>query len=412
MRRNGILAILVAGHFITDGYMGMVAPLLPIIRERLGLSMALMGLIPFLTSVTASLAQPLFGWLCDRTRGAYFAGFGVAATAVGIATFGMAKSFPMMLLLLGLGGLGCGSFHPAGAALAARARQDRRDLALAIFSPGGITGYSVGPIVAIWLYGLWGLDRMWPVMILGLVAGPIIGIAAARLEAGQTTEDKQQAPPVDQDGVALPRRRRLTALGTLLVVVFLRSAVVIVFIAFLAQLMENRGVPERLWGYAIGAFTFAGGAAGLVGGYIAQAVGRRRLTVISLALCGPALFFFVNGPSPVVSWVCLIIGGALAQAAVPVNIVQAQMLLPTRQSLASALTMGFCWGTAAAVAPGLGYLVDHYTTLEVGLSVACVLPLIAAGLALLVPELTTGKGPVGPEPPIIPPPPIQASGGE
>lgn len=399
------LAGLVLGHGITDCYMGMVLPLLPIVRDRLGLSLAQVGYLTVCISVTASLVQPLLGWLSDRTRSAYLVGFGVALTGVGVSTFGRADGFWPMIGLLALGGLGCGSFHPAGAALAGRTGGERRDLALAVFSPGGILGYSLGPIIGILLYHRWGLDNMWPAMVGGLLLGPVIGGLASGLERGERGGAAAERPPVYPNGEAIPRRARLLLLALLLVVVFFRSGLIIAFTNFLAQLLANRGLPEALWGYVTGAFVFGGGLAGLIGGYVAHSVGRRWLTVLTLGLAAPALLFFLHNEGPS-AWVLLVLGGALAQAAVPVNIVQAQMLLPTRQSLASALTMGFCWGAASFLAPLVGHIADR-TTLTFSLSLVCLVPIAGATAAAFLPELRPGL-PLHPpaEPPSLPPAPL------
>jgi len=214
------LGALVLGHGITDCYMGMVLPLLPLIRDRLELSLAQVGCLTLCVSISSSLAQPLLGWLSDRTRSAYLVGLGVALTGVGVSTFGMANAFWPMVLLLSLGGLGCGAFHPAGAALAGRAGGQRRDLALAVFSPGGIVGYSLGPVIGIWLCHEWGLERMWPAMIGGLVLGPAIGGLVARLESRTGKAIAPAALPVYSNGEAIPRGARLCLLALLLLVVF------------------------------------------------------------------------------------------------------------------------------------------------------------------------------------------------
>ncbi len=133
--------------------------------------------------------------------------------------------------------------------------------------------------------------------------------------------------------------------------------------------------------------------------------------MVSLALTGPVLLAFLHVDGPM-RWVMLILGGSLAQMAVPANIVQAQILLPTRRSLASALTMGFCWGTAAMLAPIFGSIADA-TSLTFALSLACGLPALSSMLALLVPDLRDDDGSgSSPEPPFLPPAILESVDGE
>ncbi|MBM3472096.1 MAG: MFS transporter [Armatimonadetes bacterium] len=405
MVRYGRLGALVLGHFLTDCYMGMVLPLVPIIQERFGLSLAATGLIAVVTSVTGSLVQPFLGILSDLTRRSYLVGLGVMLTGVGICTFGLAGTFWGMMVLIALGGLGCGAFHPPGSALASAAGGERRDLTQALFSPGGILGYSLGPVLGMALYQARGLEGMWPGMLVGLVAGPLVGLASRGLESRHGDAHATPPPPTHRNGEPMSRRYRMGALSVLTAVVFLRSASVIVFLTYLARLLEDRGMPKPNQAWVIMAFVFAGGLAGIAGGHLARVMGRRWLTVLSLGLAGPELLGFLHTHG-LPSWAMLVVGGAAVQAAVPVNIVQAQLLLPRHQSLASALMMGFCWGAGAFLAPAFGRLAD-VTSLPFSLSLSCVLPFLGAGLALFVPDLVTPR-PVRAvvEPVPLPPPPL------
>jgi FSR family fosmidomycin resistance protein-like MFS transporter len=403
MVRLGRLSALVLGHFITDCYMGMVLPLVPIIRERFGLTLAAAGSIAVVTSLTGSLVQPLLGVLSDATRRSYLVGLGVMLTGVGICTFGLAGTFAGMMVLIALGGLGCGAFHPAGSALASAAGGERRDLTQALFSPGGIVGYSLGPVLGMWLYHTRGLEGMWPGMLVGLAAGPVVGVVSRGLEGGRHDPHPAPPPPVHRNGELMSRRFRVGALTVLTAVVFFRSALIIVFTSYLALLLQSRDLPESSWDLIIGVFVFAGGIAGLAGGHLASLMGRRSLTALSLALAGPALLGFIHTRG-LPSWTLLVIGGAAAQAAVPVNIVQAQLLLPRHQSLASALMMGFCWGAASFLTPIFGRIAD-VTSLPLALSLSCAIPVLGALLALFVPDLASkAQTPAVAEPPLMPPP--------
>ncbi|MGQ9731696.1 MAG: MFS transporter [Candidatus Zipacnadales bacterium] len=398
------LGALVLGHFMTDCYMGMVLPLMPIIRERLDLSLAQVMLVPVCTSLTASLAQPLLGLLSDVTRRSYLITIGVALTAIGICTFGAAKSFWVMLLLLSLGGLGCGAFHPAGAALASAVGGERRDFTLGLFSPGGIVGYSIGPVIGMWLYQQRGIDGMWPGMLAGLMVAPFLGVAASNLERQTPTVVSPAQAPRDRNGITLSRRRRLALLTVLTTVVFLQSTVVTMFCSSLALLLETRGVPEVRWGRTLMLFVFAGGIAGILGAQLASLLGRRWLTVLTLALASPTLYGFLH-TGDFVSTALLAVGGALTQASVPVNIVQAQLLLPRHPSLASAIMMGFCWGVASFLTPLFGHLAT-LSSLTITLSSVSLIPLLASVLAIFLPE---SGGP--PSRPTISEPPLLSSPG-
>ncbi len=64
---TGSVLLLSAGHFTHDAYPAFLAPLIPLLKVKLGLSNALAGtLAAFLRS--SSLVQPFIGYLADHTN--------------------------------------------------------------------------------------------------------------------------------------------------------------------------------------------------------------------------------------------------------------------------------------------------------------------------------------------------------
>ena len=55
-----------AGHFTVDGYGNFLAPLLPLLAPKLGLSLVAVGGLASILGVSSSLIQPLFGFWADR----------------------------------------------------------------------------------------------------------------------------------------------------------------------------------------------------------------------------------------------------------------------------------------------------------------------------------------------------------
>ena len=60
------LAILSAGHLVTDINQTALPALLPFFKEALNLSYTTAGVILLLGNMTSSVIQPIFGYLSDR----------------------------------------------------------------------------------------------------------------------------------------------------------------------------------------------------------------------------------------------------------------------------------------------------------------------------------------------------------
>ena len=110
-------------------------------------------------TVGSSIIQPAFGAVSDRLSLSWLMPVGVALAALGVGFAGVAPSFELTALAVGIGGLGIAAFHPEGARYANYASGDRRGTGMSLFSVGGNIGFALGPILitpAVLIFGLSG----------------------------------------------------------------------------------------------------------------------------------------------------------------------------------------------------------------------------------------------------------------
>jgi FSR family fosmidomycin resistance protein-like MFS transporter len=171
-------------------------------------------------------------------------------------------------------------------------------------------------------------------------------------------------------------------LGLLYLVVVVRSAVSSGFATFLPLFVHARGWSVEAGGVLTTAYLTAGALGGFVGGSLADRFGGLRVVRLSFALAAPfyvAFFFLPETPG----LVCLVLGYAILQATLPVNVVLGQELAPRHASAISSLLMGAAWGIGALLVGPVGALADH-SGLRVGLMAlsALIVPGFACALAL------------------------------
>ena len=92
-----------------------IPALIPFLIAQRGYSFSAAGALLLVVTVGSSIIQPLFGAVSDRLQLSWLMPVGVALAAVGIAGAGLAPSFALTCLLVGIGGLGVAAFHPEGA---------------------------------------------------------------------------------------------------------------------------------------------------------------------------------------------------------------------------------------------------------------------------------------------------------
>jgi FSR family fosmidomycin resistance protein-like MFS transporter len=344
------LALLAFAHFTIDAYSSFFPPLLPLLMQRLDLSLTRVGALVALASLASSFSQPLFGLVSDRLRRPWFVAVGPLVGAVFLASVGSAPSFGVLLALLMLGGLGVAAFHPQAAVLASHG-EGRRSLAMSLFITGGTLGFALGPLYAVTVTGWVGLSNAWIAMVPGLLLGAVLFTQTRRLEM----------PARSAGGRAPLRELRpvLRPLGLLYAAVVCRSAVSYGFMTFLPIHLHARGWSVESGGMMVTAYLGLGALGGFLGGWLAEHIGGRRVVVLSFVGATPLFAAFLVLPGPI-GLPCLVAGAFVLQASLPVNVVLGQELSPRHSSTISSLLMGAAWGVGALLISPIGALADHH----------------------------------------------------
>jgi MFS transporter, FSR family, fosmidomycin resistance protein len=128
----------------------------------------------------------------------------------------------------------------------------------------------------------------------------------------------------------------------------------------------------------------AGAAGTLLGGRLADRVGRRPVLVGSTALHVPLLGAFVASQA-VAATLLLAAIGFVAIANFSVTVVMGQEYLPSRVGLASGVTLGLAIGIGGLGAAALGLVADG-AGLPAAMALIAILPLPMLALALTLPR--------------------------
>ena len=356
-RRDKVtLAALCAGHFVNDSYSSIIYPLLPLIKIKLGLTAAQVFWLAPLYAISSSLMQPVYGFISDRYFRRFFAVFGPAITGIFVSMIGLAPSYGILIVLLVAGGIGIGSFHPQGAAMATAAASERRRIGMALFSAVGTLGFAVGPLVITRVVAAYGLEHSYYIIGTGLVMSAILYYVCPPLPA-------QVAPA---PGVEKIKWQLLAALRTawrpltlLYLITVIRSGLQMTTNNYLPFMLEDRGYALTEIGSVMTVFLLLGGIGGIAGGFTAERVSGRGVTLYSGLLAGPLMIgaFAMNGP---LSIICLGLGGFMLLSTIPVIVAMAQELVPGQTSTVSALMMGAAWGVGALAPQALSTFVAAY----------------------------------------------------
>jgi len=372
-----LLGLLALGHLVVDTIQGSLPAFLPFLKMAFNLSYTAAGTIMLMATVTSSLIQPLFGYFSDQLERRWILPVSVLLAGLGLALTGLAPSYPVILALVLLTGLGVAAYHPEGYRTASSVAGDRKATGLSWFSLGGNIGIALGPPVITLLvtgFGIRGsLGMLGPALLVSLLLAGALPVLSAPAPA--------RAAPT----APAPSREMRAAMALLILVVTLRSWTQLGFTTFVPfYYVDHLGADPRIVGPLLFVFLGAGALGTIIAGPLADRFGARPFMVWACLLAVPLAIGFVLAHGAL-AFVMLGAVGFTLISTFSVSVVLGQAYMPRNLGMASGMIVGFAIGAGGLGVTLLGWVADHWG-LPVTLWITAVLPLLGFVAALFLPE--------------------------
>lgn len=339
------------GHAGIDLLTSCVSLMLALLSLPLGLSNTAIGLIATAYTFANALTQPLFGWISDRNGPRRLAAGGAIWLAVFFALSALisGRNPWLSIVFLVISALGSGAFHPEGTVNARRVPITQITTATAVFFLFGQTGSGFGPSLAGALVDAWG-----PAGLLVLASFTFVtGLWMWRRRPLHLHEHERPA------GAARPVVLRLGRLSLFFfaMLLFTRMTVQSTTLTFLPKHLQDLGWSPSQYGVALSVVIIGSAIGNVVGGSLADRIGRWQVVIGSMFLTAPFVWFYLDAHG-LLFYVLLFLAGLCMTAGHSINVVMAQAMLPGRQGLASGLVLGFMFASGAVGAALAGWLGD------------------------------------------------------
>src|SRR4051794_5202062 len=213
-----ILLALSGAHFFNDLISSMIPATYPLLKGAYKLDFLQVGLITLAFQLTASLLQPLLGFLTDHKPWPYAMIAGMAASLSGLLGLASAANYAMVLVSAAMIGLGSAVFHPEATRMARHAAAGQHGFAQGIFQIGGHAGYAIGPLLAAMIVvprGQASIAWMSMVALAAMVLMAWTGARYAEMRSSQIAATKKRPPSAAQP--IQPGRPVLMAMAVLIV---------------------------------------------------------------------------------------------------------------------------------------------------------------------------------------------------
>lgn len=349
--QTGQVAPVVAAHFAHDIYTAGVPPLLPVLIEKLSLSLVQAGVLSACLQLP-SLLNPVIGYLGDNVNLRLFVILAPAVTATLLSSLGLTSNYLVLLLLFFCAGTSIAAFHATAPAMIGRVAGRRVGLGMSLFMAGGELAYTLGPLLAVWAVTTWTLDGFWRVVVLGWAASLILfwrlkgsgnGIAAHPEKPGSLRLILPQLA-----GMFIP----------LALVNLFRHPLMESVSTFLPTYLSQRGASLWVAGASLSIFDLAGLVGVLLSGWVSDRVGRKQVLVAASLASTVLALIFINA-SGWLSLATLLGLGFFASSSMPVFLAIAQEHFPNNRAVANSLVMMIVFVLRPVGTLAVGFMGDH-----------------------------------------------------
>ncbi len=342
-------------HCVNDIMQSLIAAIYPLLKDNYGLDFWQIGLLTFTFQVTASLLQPLVGWITDKRPMPYSLPWGMASSLVGLIVLAYAGHYWLLLLGASLIGIGSAIFHPESSRIARYASGGRFGLAQSLFQVGGNFGQSLGPLLAAFVvvpFGQTSIAWFAVASLAGIVVLWNVGGWYSRMRASMATRKAAGSIP------SFTRSRVMWALLVLTLLVLTKNA----YIASLSSYytfyaIEKFGVSVQMSQVMLFLFLGASALGILLGGPFGDRYGQKAMIWFSIVGVLP---FTLALPYANLEWTIIltVLIGLILSSAFSNIVVFAQELVPGRVGMIAGVFFGFAFGMGGIAAAVLGVVAD------------------------------------------------------
>jgi MFS transporter, FSR family, fosmidomycin resistance protein len=375
------LLLIAISHAFADLSVGALPILLPFFKSAFGLSYAQLGFIVLMQNFTSSTIQPLFGYITDRLSLPWLIPAGLLLAGIGTAATGLAISYPMLLGIVIITGLGSAAFHPPAAkAVHMISAIQTRGQSMSIYSLGGNLGQACGSVLMMALLSLPGSLNNTLYFCLPAV------VLSALLWWNIPRSSPDDRPRVVADRKGAPKAPIPYALlAILLSYIFFRSSIAASLTTYIPLYYADYLGGSHLYAsYLLSGYLLSGVPGTYIGGILGDRFGRKTVIMGSMVLVLPllSLLQYATGywAFPVV-----MATGFVYIASFSSTIVLAQEMMPGYEALGASLTLGFSIGLGGIAVTLMGYIADHFGGVPSVFSTIAVIPVAALCFAFFLP---------------------------
>ncbi|MDA3952883.1 MAG: MFS transporter [Bacteroidales bacterium] len=363
-------------HFVHDTYSAFLAPIVPLLKAKLGINNTLVSLM-FVAQQIPALLNPFIGIIADNLKIRYLVILAPAVTTICMSLLGVAPLYIIIIILLFVMGLSSALFHVPTPVLIKKISGDRIGKGMSFYMLGGEAARTVGPLIIVAAVDVWGLEGTFRLIPFGLLASLILYFRLKNINISKDIKNDKSLKGIKETFIEhLPFFILITG------IMFFRGFMKTSISSFLPTYLEENGGSLWLGGVSLSVFEFAGAIGAYLAGTFSDKIGRIRMLTI-IILVSPILMFLFTYTEGVMMFPLLLLLGFFLISSTPVLLALVMDIDSEHQAFLSGVFMFISFISSSFTALFIGILSD-YIGLVATYKVASVLAFFAIPFVLIL----------------------------
>ena len=270
-------------HLLHDTPSSFLAPILPLLIDKFGLSVFMAGLLDIFRRFP-SLANPFLGLLADKMRIRYFIILAPGITAVTMSLLGIAPIYAFLAVLLIISGVSSAIFHVTAPVMIKQVSMGKIGRGMSFYMLGGELARTLGPLIILGAVSLWGLEGTYRLAPFGIAASAFLYFRLRNISVERTPVEKGDAHAGKVFVDLLPFFISLS--GIILCRAAMKSAMTI----YLPTYLTSKGTSLWVAGLSLSVLQFSGAAGTFLAGIISDRIGRKKALLV-ITVVNPLLMW-------------------------------------------------------------------------------------------------------------------------
>ena len=373
----------ILAHFSHHVSTGVLVPLLPLVRESFNLSYFESGVLISSFSLPYGLAQVPMALLADRLGHLPVIILGLLGVSLASVALSLTQAFwQMVLCFMAMGVFGATYHPPASSFISQVLPMERRGQGLGFHLVGGNASFFLTPVMAV---GVATLFHSWRAsfVVLALPSLLVSLLLWFNFRRSPDEIEKKRRPSPVPYPPTQPRvswLEMIRSIGFLVILAVSMQIVAAGVNSYLPLYMVDQHHLSPKWAGILPGIVYGVGIVGApMGGALSDALGRKKVILVSIALSGPLFLAVSLTPFGLVLLLSLALYGLAMSMRMPIVESHIADVVPVgRRTTVMGVYFLFSQETTTVTTPLIGYWIDLYGTNPVFISLGLWLCLAAA----------------------------------